>query len=233
MVAKVEPAGGWARWMGERSRASRIRWLAMAGLVLVTVAIALEIFRVGRLISPWPAEAAAIVMLGLAGLAIGASHRAIVALEAGLEILSRALDASPEAQLIVAAEGRVHYANRAFREAFPGSLGSPLDRLRQALGPGADSEAQFNRLRGRVAHASTPARARARTPVPKKSPRRTKGGAARGVSSRPTRTRSSNTAPMPYGSPRALMKNVSPVLAQRASGMRVSTERNTAMAACW
>jgi two-component system cell cycle sensor histidine kinase/response regulator CckA len=151
MVAKVEPAGGWARWMGERSRASRIRWLVTAGLVLVAVAIALEIFQVGRLMSPWPTEAAVIVALGLAGLAVGASQKAIVALGARLEILSRALDASPEAQLIVAAEGRVHYANRAFREAFPGSLGSPLDRLRQALCPGADSEAQFNRLRGRVA----------------------------------------------------------------------------------
>src|SRR5690242_16051545 len=151
MVAKVEPAGGWARRMGERSMASRVRWLAMTGLVLVTVAIALEIFRVGRLISPWPVEAAALVMLALAGLAVGASHTAIVALGTRLEILSRALDASPEAQLIVAAEGRIHYANRAFREAFPGPLGSPLDRLRQALCPEAESEAQFHRLRGRVA----------------------------------------------------------------------------------
>ena len=58
----------------------------------------------------------------------------------------------------MAADGRIHYANRAFRELFPGPADSPLDRIRQALCSDAESEAQFRRLRGRAA-AGVPATA--------------------------------------------------------------------------
>ena len=158
MVAKGVRADGWASRMGERSKASRIRCLAVASLVLVAVAIALEISRMGRLIAAGPAEMAAIVMLAFAGLAALASHKAVSTLASRLEMLSWALDSAPEAQMIVAGDGRIHYANRAFRELFPGPNESPLDRLRQALCLDAESEAQFRRLRGRAA-AGVPATA--------------------------------------------------------------------------
>ena len=158
MVAKGVRADGWASRMGERSKASRIRCLAVASLVLVAVAIALEISRMGRLIAAGPAEMAAIVMLAFAGLAAVASHKAVITLAARFEMLSWALDSGPEAQMIVAGDGRIHYANRAFRELFPGPNESPLDRLRQALCLDAESEAQFRRLRGRAA-AGVPATA--------------------------------------------------------------------------
>ena len=158
MVAKGVRADGWASRMGERSKASRIRCLAVASLVLVAVAIALEISRMGRLIAAGPAEMAAIVMLAFAGLAALASHKAVITLAARLEMLSCALDSAPEAQMIVAGDGRIHYANRAFRELFPGLNESPLDRVRQALCLDAESEAQFRRLRGRAA-AGVPATA--------------------------------------------------------------------------
>src|ERR1700726_4322785 len=158
MVAKAVRAGGSARQMDERSTALRIRCLAVASLVLVAGAIALEISQMGRLIAAWPAETAAITMVGLAGLAALASHRAVMTLASRLEMLSWALDSAPEAQLIVAADGRIHYANRAFRELFPGPTDSPLDRVRQALCSDAESEAQFRRLRGRAA-AGVPATA--------------------------------------------------------------------------
>jgi two-component system cell cycle sensor histidine kinase/response regulator CckA len=151
MVAKAVRADGWASRIGERSTASWIRCLAVASLALVAVAIALEISQMGRLIAAWPAETAAITMVGLAGLAALASHRAVMTLASRLEMLSWALDSAPEAQLIVAADGRIHYANRAFRELFPGPTDSPLDRVRQALCSDAESEAQFRRLRGRAA----------------------------------------------------------------------------------
>jgi len=158
MVAKVVRAGGWARRMGGRSTASWIRCLAVASLALVAVAIVLETFRMGRLIAGWPVEAAAITMLGLAGLAAIASHTAIMALAARLEMSIWALDSAPEAQLIVAADGRIHYSNRAFRALFPDPAESPLDRIRRALCSDAESEAQFRRLRGRAA-AGVPASA--------------------------------------------------------------------------
>ena len=158
MVAKAVRADGWASRMGERSTASWIRYLAVASLVLIAVAIILEISRIGRLIAAWPAEAAVITMLGLAGLAALASHMAIMALASRLEMLSWALDSAPEAQSIVAADGRIQYANRAFCELFPDPAESALDRVRQALCSDAESEAQFRRLRGRAA-AGVPATA--------------------------------------------------------------------------
>ena len=158
MGAKVVRAGGWASRLGERSTAAWIRCLAAASLVLVAVAIVLEISRIGRLIAAWPAETAVSAMLGLAGLAALASHKAIMALAARLEMSSWALDSAPEAQLIVAADGRIHYSNRAFRELFPGPPEAPLDRIRQALCSDAESEVQFRRLRGRAA-AGVPATA--------------------------------------------------------------------------
>src|SRR5436305_171979 len=158
MVAKAVRAGGWASRMGERSTASWIRCLAVASLVLVAIAVVLEISRMGRLIPPWPAETAVITMLALAGLAALASHKAIFVLAARLELLSWALDSAPAAQLIVAADGRIHYANRAFRRLFPGPADWPLDRVREALCSDAESEAQFRQLRGRAA-AGVPATA--------------------------------------------------------------------------
>src|SRR5947209_1447971 len=158
MVAKGVRADGWASRLGERSGVWWIRCLAAASLVLVAVAIALEICRMGRLIAAWPAETAAILMLGLAGIAALASHKAIITLSARLGMLSWALDSAPEAQMIMAADGRIHYANRAFREHFPGPTASPLDRVRQALSSDAESDAQFRRLRGRAA-AGVPATA--------------------------------------------------------------------------
>jgi two-component system, cell cycle sensor histidine kinase and response regulator CckA len=158
MVAKGVRTDGWASRMGKRSKASRIRCLAVASLVLVAVAIAFEISRMARLIAAGPAETAAITMLGLAGLAALASCKVIITLAARLEMLGWALDSAPEAQMIAAADGRIHYANRAFQELFPGPNGSPLDRVRQALCSDAESEAQFRRLRGRAA-AGVPATA--------------------------------------------------------------------------
>ena len=151
MVAKAVRTGAWASRIGERSTASWIRCLAVASLVLVAVAIVLEISQLGRLIAPLPAETAAITLLGLAGLAAVASNRAIMTLASRLEMLSWALDSAPEAQLIVAADDRIHYANRAFRDLLPGPAESPLDRVRQALCSDVESEAQFRRLRGRAA----------------------------------------------------------------------------------
>ncbi|MBV9199209.1 MAG: response regulator [Alphaproteobacteria bacterium] len=137
-------------------RRSMALWLVT--LVLIALAIAVEISGIGRLVSPWFAGTAAIVALGLAGLAAGASRKALTVLETRVEILSRVLHASPDAHLIVAPGGRIHFANRAFCEAFPGSVEPPLDRVRRALAPDPHTEAQFHRLRGRVA-AGAPASA--------------------------------------------------------------------------
>ena len=155
--------------MGERSTADWIRCLAAATLILVAVAGVLEIFRIGGVVSAWPAEAAAIVLLAWAVLAALASHKAVVELSDRQEMLSWALDSAPEAQLIVAADGRTGYANRTFHELFPGPSEPPLDRLRRALCPDPESQAQFRRLRSRSAAGASATASLCLSPTPSAS----------------------------------------------------------------
>ena len=158
MIAEGEREGRRAIQMSECSTARWIRYLTASILILVAVASVLEILRVGRVISAWPADATPIVMLGLAGLAALARHKAIVELSVRLDMLSWVLDSALEAQVIVAADGRIGYANRTFHELFPGPAEPPLNRIRRALCPDPESQAQFRRLRGRAA-AGAPASA--------------------------------------------------------------------------
>jgi two-component system cell cycle sensor histidine kinase/response regulator CckA len=144
--------------MGRRSMAKWVGRLAMVPLVLTTFGIVLDICRIGRPTLSWSAEAASIAALALAGVVAGVIRKALIAVEARIEILSWVFDSSPDAQLIVTPSGRVHFANRAFCEVFPGSVGSPLDRVRRALSPDPETAAQFHRFRGRVA-AGAPASA--------------------------------------------------------------------------
>src|SRR5271165_1157636 len=148
MIGKGERACRRASRMGERSAARWFRCLTATSLILVVVLSILEILRIGQVVSAWPAEATAIVMLGWAGLTALASRKAIVELADRSDMLSWALDSAPEAQLIVAADGHTGYANRAFRELFPGPAEAPLDCLKRALCPDPESQAQFRRLRG-------------------------------------------------------------------------------------
>ena len=72
------------------------------------------------------------------------------ALAGRVDLLSQALDASPDPQLILAPDGRIAYANTAFHDLFPQSGEPALARLAAAL---ADPEAiaDFERLRSRAA----------------------------------------------------------------------------------
>jgi two-component system cell cycle sensor histidine kinase/response regulator CckA len=146
MGAEGVQAGRRVSQMGERSTAGWIRYLPAVTLVLVAAVGILEGLRIERVISAWPAEGTAIVMLGLAGLSAVASHKAILELSDRLGMLRRALDATPEAHLIVAAHGQIGYANRSFHELFPGSTEPPLDRIKRALCSHPGSQAQFRRL---------------------------------------------------------------------------------------
>jgi two-component system, cell cycle sensor histidine kinase and response regulator CckA len=91
-------------------------------------------------------------------------------LDRRVDILSQALEASPDAQMIVGPDGRIAYANSAFISFFDPDGGAPLDRLAAAV---ADLEAgiDFQRLRSQAE-----AGARAIAAVPLKDAR----GAAAG-----------------------------------------------------
>jgi two-component system cell cycle sensor histidine kinase/response regulator CckA len=126
----------------------------LAPAVIVGVLGALYLAQV---ISDWTPEAMAITMIGLGGLsgvAASASHRANVVLAGRLDVLSKAIDAAPGAQLIIAPDGQMGYANIAFDQLFPEAAEPPLDRIKRAVCPDVESQADFRWLRARAAAAT-------------------------------------------------------------------------------
>jgi len=101
-----------------------------------------------------PAQAADYAMFaltGICGIAALATRWAHGALADRLEMLSLALDAAPDAQLIVAGDGRVAHANLKFDRFFPGSSELPLDRIERSVVGDPESLKQFLELRSRAA----------------------------------------------------------------------------------
>jgi two-component system cell cycle sensor histidine kinase/response regulator CckA len=133
-----------------RLKPRRMRVLAIVGVACLATAGGFAVLGFEGARSFHPFGMVALAMLCLAG------SGTIAALSRGadntisslrLDLLQRALDAAQEAQLIVAPDGQLNYANIAFDELCPGR-DQPLDRIRRAVCPDGESQAQFRRLCG-------------------------------------------------------------------------------------
>jgi two-component system cell cycle sensor histidine kinase/response regulator CckA len=97
-------------------------------------------------------SAAGVVVAFAVGLGafFGLVRWSYAALAGRVDILTQALDASPDPQLILTPEGRMAYANTAYRELFPRDHEHPMAAIAAAL---AEPEAMpdFQRLRSRAA----------------------------------------------------------------------------------
>jgi len=98
-----------------------------------------------------PIEYTIFGLVGISGVAAFAARRAQGALADRLDMLSLALDAVPDPQMIVARDGRMAYANLAFDRLFPGSGKAALDRIERSLAADAESVTEFLQLRSRAA----------------------------------------------------------------------------------
>ncbi|MBV9521942.1 MAG: PAS domain-containing protein [Alphaproteobacteria bacterium] len=98
----------------------------------------------------WPPAILFVALAGLAAAAAGAAHRMQASLLERLDLFSQALEASSDAQLILAADERVAYANSTFHTLFPKLASAPLEAIAARLDGGAKSRGEFDRL---VAHA--------------------------------------------------------------------------------
>ena len=99
-------------------------------------------------------QATEYTIFGLAGISVVAAFAARLAQSAladHLDVLSLALDAAPDAQMIVAGDGRMAYANLAFDRLFPGRGEPPLDRIERSLAADPESVTEFLQLRSRAA----------------------------------------------------------------------------------
>src|SRR5438067_2396019 len=153
MVADVEGARRWASWAFERRHPGWIGRLSNAALILGAAGIIVGSLYASEVISGTEAQAMTSMVIALAVMSAFAAFAARAmhaALSARVDILSQALDASADAQLIIASDGRVAYANTAFYDLFPLFPEAPLEAIAAALAD-PDSTADFDRLRSRAA----------------------------------------------------------------------------------
>ncbi|MBV9826848.1 MAG: PAS domain-containing protein [Alphaproteobacteria bacterium] len=133
-----------------------IGWMAVlgtAGAILIAAG-----FGVGALygfnVIPGASIAAMIItvvtLAAIIGVAAGIAHWMHTVLAGRVDVLSQALDASPDAQLILGPTGRIAYANTAFYNLFPQNEQPPLSHIASALAD-AESHPDFERLRDRAA----------------------------------------------------------------------------------
>ncbi|HUJ97954.1 MAG TPA: PAS domain-containing protein [Stellaceae bacterium] len=143
-AAAAQPGTGMPLWMRRLAPLA----LCSAGLaVLLLVASVVELDWGG-------ARPMGIALAGLAivfGMASAVSGRLHRALSGRVDLLSQALEASPDAQLILAPDGSVAYANAAFHRFFPALSRPPLDALERRFAADAGTDGDFARLRHEAA----------------------------------------------------------------------------------
>jgi two-component system cell cycle sensor histidine kinase/response regulator CckA len=172
MVADAEGAPRWANWATERHQPWWIRWLAHVALVLAAIGVGVGILSAIEVIPGANIAVTAVTitaLAGITGITAFAARWIHGALSGRVDILSQALDASPDAQLVLDPAGRIAYANTAFNDLFPQSAEAPLARIAEAIAD-AESSEDFARLREK---AMTGSRAIAGLPL-----RDARGGAA-------------------------------------------------------
>jgi two-component system cell cycle sensor histidine kinase/response regulator CckA len=154
MVAEAEGARRWVRWATERRQPGVRGLVGDTAVILAAAGLAVGVLYFSHVISATQIAPAAITVVCFAaviGVAAGGAARWVHAALAGrVDILSQALDASPDAQLILAPDGAIAYANPAFHDLFPHSGEPALARLAAALAD-TESTADFERLRSRAA----------------------------------------------------------------------------------
>jgi len=153
MVAETDDADRSARWVPERRPPAWIGLLGNTAIVLAASGLAIGILYFAQVISNANVAAAALTIVAVSmviGVAAGSARWVHAALAGRVDILSQALDASPDAQLILTPNGRIAYANTAFHDLFPQSGQPALTRIAAALGE-AESISDFERLRSGAA----------------------------------------------------------------------------------
>jgi two-component system cell cycle sensor histidine kinase/response regulator CckA len=143
----AKPAGGgvplWTRWLG-------LVALACSGVAALLLLVSLAELVEGRTAQTFALGFA--VLAGAFGIAAMVAKQVHALLVGRLDLLSQALEASPNAHLIVAPDGQIAYANAAFHRFFPELPSPPLDGLAQRFAGDDAAAAEFARLRHDAAH---------------------------------------------------------------------------------
>jgi two-component system cell cycle sensor histidine kinase/response regulator CckA len=142
-----------------------VRRLALIGAGCAVAAIVLGILGLSDLLTglaAWPAATLFLVCAALAAGAAAAAQQVQSALLGRLDLFGQALEASPDAQLVLAPDRTVAYANLAFHTLFPKMASEPLDAIGRHLDGGERSQQELQRL---ISHAATGRHAIAALPI--------------------------------------------------------------------
>ncbi|HKW54954.1 MAG TPA: hypothetical protein VJO12_14775, partial [Stellaceae bacterium] len=140
-AASVLSGAGLPAWM--RGLAAVAVGLAVLGLGLLALSLAV-------LPGEWVARPLAFVFIIFAascGLASLVARQVHAALAGRVDLLSQALEASPNAHLVVAPDGSIAYANAAFHRFFPELGNPPLDAIARRFAEDEGAASEFLRLR--------------------------------------------------------------------------------------
>src|SRR5229473_1929666 len=140
-AARLPSAAGVPAWM---------RRLGAIAFGCAALGLALFIVSLAEFVEGSKARPVAIVLVIFAaacGLAALVARRVYAVLAGRVDLLSQALEASPNAHLVVAPDGSIAYANAAFHRFFPELGGPPLDAIQRRFAEDEGAAAEFLRLR--------------------------------------------------------------------------------------
>src|SRR5713226_3494046 len=140
-AARLPSAAGVPAWM---------RRLGAIAFGCAALGLALFIVSLAEFVEGSKARPVAIVLVIFAaacGLAALVARRVYAVLAGRVDLLSQALEASPNAHLVVAPDGLIAYANAAFHRFFPELGGPPLDAIQRRFAEDEGAAVEFLRLR--------------------------------------------------------------------------------------
>src|SRR5258707_7034825 len=125
--------------IGGQMLVRRLGWVA-AGSTLAALILALLGFAdIVAGPTAWPVALLFIALAAVGGVAALAAHRAQATLLGRLDLFGQALEASPDAQLVLAPDQSIAYANAALHGLFPDVTASPLAAIAERLEPSGRS----------------------------------------------------------------------------------------------
>ncbi|HEX3499365.1 MAG TPA: PAS domain-containing protein [Stellaceae bacterium] len=154
-AAIAEPAGrrraGVAVRIGGQALVRRLGWIAACSTVVALLLGLLGFADIVEGAMAWPVALLFIGLAALGAVSALAAHRAQATLLGRLDLFGQALEASPDAQLVLAPDQSIAYANAALHGLFPNLTAAPLATIAERLETSGRSREEFQRLLAHVA----------------------------------------------------------------------------------
>jgi two-component system, cell cycle sensor histidine kinase and response regulator CckA len=151
----AEPAGrprpSAASRIGGQGLVRRLGWIAVASTLAAVILALLGLADIVAGPTAWPVALLFIALAALGAVAALAAHRAQATLLGRLDLFGQALEASPDAQLVLAPDQSIAYANAALHGLFPNLAAAPLAAIAERLETSGRSREEFQRLLAHVA----------------------------------------------------------------------------------